>query len=242
MRLADFGAFVNILPGKDGLVHISQITDARVQNVADFLKIGDVVKVKVLEVDRQGPCASLHQGSERTDRSGCRSCCCCCRRRAGCRIRLPYMKEPTLGRLFCACRPAWRRLSPCSFWRPLVKGDGPASLAKGIAACHGPTSGSFPLVWIVILGTFMVRTTFFMVWPFLSILLYRDYGLSATLMVIGLILGPRRRFPRLSASMAAGSRTNGGRRNILLFWLPGVRRQCGPARPLPTRWAGWHSG
>ena len=44
-----------------------------------------------------------------------------------------------------------------------------------------------PLVWIVILGTFMVRTTFFMVWPFLSILLYRDYGLSATL--IGLILG-----------------------------------------------------
>ena len=54
MRLADFGAFDNILPGKDGLVHISQITDARVQNVADFLKIGDVVKVKVLEVDRQG--------------------------------------------------------------------------------------------------------------------------------------------------------------------------------------------
>ena len=46
----------------------------------------------------------------------------------------------------------------------------------------------FPsLVWIVILGTFMVRTTFFMVWPFLSILLYRDYGLSATL--IGAILG-----------------------------------------------------
>ena len=54
VRLADFGAFVNILPGKDGLVHISQITDARVQNVADYLKIGDVVKVKVLEVDRQG--------------------------------------------------------------------------------------------------------------------------------------------------------------------------------------------
>ncbi|TYD40639.1 polyribonucleotide nucleotidyltransferase, partial [Aeromonas veronii] len=54
VRLADFGAFVNILPGKDGLVHISQITDARVQNVADHLTIGDVVKVKVLEVDRQG--------------------------------------------------------------------------------------------------------------------------------------------------------------------------------------------
>ncbi|QFI53751.1 polyribonucleotide nucleotidyltransferase [Aeromonas simiae] len=54
VRLADFGAFVNILPGKDGLVHISQITEERVQNVADYLNIGDMVKVKVLEVDRQG--------------------------------------------------------------------------------------------------------------------------------------------------------------------------------------------
>ena len=54
VRLADFGAFVNILPGKDGLVHISQITDARVQDVSDYLKLGDVVRAKVLEVDRQG--------------------------------------------------------------------------------------------------------------------------------------------------------------------------------------------
>ncbi len=54
VRLADFGAFVNILPGKDGLVHISQICQERVQNVADHLKVGDEVKVKVLEVDRQG--------------------------------------------------------------------------------------------------------------------------------------------------------------------------------------------
>ncbi len=53
-RLADFGAFVNILPGKDGLVHISQITDERVKDVADYLKVGDVVRAKVLEVDRQG--------------------------------------------------------------------------------------------------------------------------------------------------------------------------------------------
>jgi polyribonucleotide nucleotidyltransferase len=53
-RLMDFGAFVNILPGKDGLVHISQISDERVERVSDKLKLGDVVRVKVLEVDRQG--------------------------------------------------------------------------------------------------------------------------------------------------------------------------------------------
>ncbi len=53
-RLAEFGAFVNILPGKDGLVHISQITDERVKDVSDYLKVGDVVRTKVLEVDRQG--------------------------------------------------------------------------------------------------------------------------------------------------------------------------------------------
>ena len=53
-KLMDFGAFVNILPGKDGLVHISQISEERVQNVSDKLKEGDHVKVKVLEVDRQG--------------------------------------------------------------------------------------------------------------------------------------------------------------------------------------------
>jgi len=53
-RLMDFGAFVTILPGRDGLVHISQISDERVERVGDKLKEGDVVKVKVLEVDRQG--------------------------------------------------------------------------------------------------------------------------------------------------------------------------------------------
>ncbi|MAF06549.1 MAG: polyribonucleotide nucleotidyltransferase [Acidiferrobacteraceae bacterium] len=54
VRLMDFGAFVNILPGKDGLVHISQISDERVANVSDKLAEGDIVKVKVLEVDKQG--------------------------------------------------------------------------------------------------------------------------------------------------------------------------------------------
>ncbi len=53
-KLMDFGAFVTILPGKDGLVHISQICEERVQNVSDKLSEGDVVRVKVLEVDKQG--------------------------------------------------------------------------------------------------------------------------------------------------------------------------------------------
>ena len=53
-KLMDFGAFVNILPGKDGLVHISQICEERVENVSDKLSEGDMVQVKVLEVDRQG--------------------------------------------------------------------------------------------------------------------------------------------------------------------------------------------
>lgn len=53
-KLMDFGAFVNILPGRDGLVHISQISNERVNSVADELSEGDMVRVKVLEVDRQG--------------------------------------------------------------------------------------------------------------------------------------------------------------------------------------------
>jgi polyribonucleotide nucleotidyltransferase len=53
-RLMDFGAFVTILPGRDGLVHISQISDERVERVSDKLREGDLVRVKVLEVDRQG--------------------------------------------------------------------------------------------------------------------------------------------------------------------------------------------
>ncbi len=53
-KLMDFGAFVTILPGKDGLVHISQISDERVESVSDKLAEGDIVKVKVLEIDKQG--------------------------------------------------------------------------------------------------------------------------------------------------------------------------------------------
>ena len=53
-KLMDFGAFVTILPGRDGLVHISQISHERVENVSDKLSEGETVKVKVLEVDKQG--------------------------------------------------------------------------------------------------------------------------------------------------------------------------------------------
>ncbi len=53
-KLMDFGAIVNILPGKQGLVHISQIANERIANVSDRLSEGQVVRVKVLEIDRQG--------------------------------------------------------------------------------------------------------------------------------------------------------------------------------------------
>ncbi|TAK97884.1 MAG: polyribonucleotide nucleotidyltransferase [Aquabacterium sp.] len=53
-KLFDFGALVNLLPGKDGLLHISQIAHERVENVGDYLKEGQIVKVKVLETDEKG--------------------------------------------------------------------------------------------------------------------------------------------------------------------------------------------
>ena len=53
-RIVDFGAFINILPGKDGLLHISQISDERVEKVTDYLEEGQTVKVKVLDVDARG--------------------------------------------------------------------------------------------------------------------------------------------------------------------------------------------
>ena len=54
VKIMDFGAFVSVLPGKDGLVHISQISNERVENVTDKVKEGDIVKVKVIEIDKQG--------------------------------------------------------------------------------------------------------------------------------------------------------------------------------------------
>jgi polyribonucleotide nucleotidyltransferase len=67
VRIVDFGAFVNVLPGKDGLVHISQISDERVNAVSDVLTEGQEVTVKVLEVDRQGRVRlSMKEAAEKT--------------------------------------------------------------------------------------------------------------------------------------------------------------------------------
>ncbi len=63
-KIVDFGAFVNILPGKDGLVHISQISDERVENVADHLTEGQKIKVKVLDVDNKGRIKLTMKGME----------------------------------------------------------------------------------------------------------------------------------------------------------------------------------
>jgi polyribonucleotide nucleotidyltransferase len=54
VKIMDFGAFVNIMPGKDGLVHISQLAEQRVEKVEDVVKLGDRIKVKLVEVDGQG--------------------------------------------------------------------------------------------------------------------------------------------------------------------------------------------
>ena len=54
LRLLDFGAIVQLLPGRDGLLHISQISNERVNAVSDHLKEGQIVKVKVLEADDKG--------------------------------------------------------------------------------------------------------------------------------------------------------------------------------------------
>jgi len=53
-RILTFGAFVEILPGKEGLVHISKLSGRRVEKVEDIVKIGDIVSVKVISVDEQG--------------------------------------------------------------------------------------------------------------------------------------------------------------------------------------------
>jgi polyribonucleotide nucleotidyltransferase len=53
-KVVEFGAFVTIMPGTDGLVHISQITNERVANVSDYLKEGQTVKVRVMDVDQRG--------------------------------------------------------------------------------------------------------------------------------------------------------------------------------------------
>ena len=63
-NIVDFGAFVTIMPGKDGLVHISEISEERVENVSDFFVEGEEVRVKVLEIDRQGKIRLTMKGLE----------------------------------------------------------------------------------------------------------------------------------------------------------------------------------
>ncbi|MBR4150760.1 MAG: S1 RNA-binding domain-containing protein, partial [Firmicutes bacterium] len=66
VRLMQFGAFVEVLPGKDGLLHISKICKGRVEKVEDMLNIGDTVTVKVSEIDSQGRVNLTRIGLENT--------------------------------------------------------------------------------------------------------------------------------------------------------------------------------
>lgn len=70
VRIVDFGAFVNFLPGKDGLVHISQIAEERVNTVGDYLNEGDMVRVKVLDVDQRGRIKLSIKEAKRDDEGG----------------------------------------------------------------------------------------------------------------------------------------------------------------------------
>jgi polyribonucleotide nucleotidyltransferase len=68
-KVVDFGAFVEILPGTDGLLHVSQIGPGRVRRVADVLKEGDEITVKVLEIDRQGKIRLSQRDASQSDQS-----------------------------------------------------------------------------------------------------------------------------------------------------------------------------
>ena len=61
VKIMDFGAFVQIMPGTDGLVHISQLANRRVNKVSDIVKEGDRIKVKVLEINRDGKIRLSHK-------------------------------------------------------------------------------------------------------------------------------------------------------------------------------------
>jgi polyribonucleotide nucleotidyltransferase len=67
VKLMEFGAFVNIMPGKDGLVHVSQMADKRVEKVSDVVNLGDKVRVKLLEIDAQGRLNLSMKAAEKKD-------------------------------------------------------------------------------------------------------------------------------------------------------------------------------
>lgn len=60
-RIEKYGAFVELFPGKDALVHISQIANERIDKVEDVLKVGDIFKIKVTEIDKQGRVNASHK-------------------------------------------------------------------------------------------------------------------------------------------------------------------------------------
>jgi polyribonucleotide nucleotidyltransferase len=63
VKITDFGAFVQILPGTDGLVHISQLANRRITKVSDVVKEGETLKVKVLEISRDGKIRLSHKAT-----------------------------------------------------------------------------------------------------------------------------------------------------------------------------------
>jgi polyribonucleotide nucleotidyltransferase len=69
IKLLEFGAIVSLFPGKDGLLHVSQITEQRIKNVADHLKEGMAVRVKVAELDEKGRCRLSAKGVPQADGS-----------------------------------------------------------------------------------------------------------------------------------------------------------------------------
>jgi polyribonucleotide nucleotidyltransferase len=96
LKLLDFGAIVSVLPGKDGLLHISQIANERVNSVADHLKEGQAVRVKVLEADEKGRLRL----SMKADRRGTESS----------ELNVRYREKPTArgGLFFCMSNALWR--------------------------------------------------------------------------------------------------------------------------------------
>jgi polyribonucleotide nucleotidyltransferase len=62
-RIMDFGAFVELLPGKEGMVHISQFRDERVEKIEDIVKVGDIIPVVVIEIDSMGRINLSHKAA-----------------------------------------------------------------------------------------------------------------------------------------------------------------------------------
>ena len=64
VKIMDFGAFVEIAPGKQGLVHISELSDGYVKSVEDVVKMGDIIRVRIIRIDEQGKIALSAKGTK----------------------------------------------------------------------------------------------------------------------------------------------------------------------------------